>query len=749
MSTVQIKRRSSGSTGAPASLKSGEPAWSAPDQTLYVGSGDDGSGNATSVVGVGGRGLALQSGETLQSLVNRNGGFATRAAFVSASSYPWTAGAVVAADGQQYEYDGSTTSITDLSGWKPFGAPTPQHWGFVADQSTGQTAAFQAAMTYCHVNSLKLFMPPGDYLLEDEITCYYVTDRTQPYGIIGAGRDVTRIWYNFDDPTKTVLNFTRNDGTFQSYNQSDKEIGGFSVFRLGGDEDVAPGPCVLDVSGLGNSRVHEVYIGNNNNTSIRGSRNANLVMDNIYANGGGYAFPTVDTTGLTVSGSSGSPTLTISGGTPALAAHVGMTIYIAGLSPRPVVATIAAAPTSGSYTLTENLPQTVSGKDFYFGPPLVTGTSGGGTLTANVATFSSAQVGLFAYVKLDGGGVQRVKITGYTSPTQVSISCAKDTGDPTSTAATLPDDVTSSEIITGHIDFSDRLSRGTGLTDITNDIAFNTCSFHRGAGVQMVMTDVVRVRASDLKLHGFGDPITANSYPHSAMWADNVTFSLDGQVDSNYVARSRLRFFRLKDNGVNIVDLFSTCESGSHIVEVDAQTSDGMVVLQALRGAAESFDEVFLDHGSPVRSYFTGLMYDASGTPIMVGDYDSRFRDIQARHIEIGYGNATGGAGTGRLYGSSDVLSIAPTNMAGGYNFGKELRFDAAGDATWQIEGGAIIPKVFLGSIGGPQIRYGTGSPEGVLASPVGSVYLRVDGGSSTSFYVKESGTGNTGWAAK
>lgn len=43
----------------------------------------------------------------------------------------------------------------------------------------------------------------------------------------------------------------------------------------------------------------------------------------------------------------------------------------------------------------------------------------------------------------------------------------------------------------------------------------------------------------------------------------------------------------------------------------------------------------------------------------------------------------------------------------------------------------------------------GTGSPESVLTAPVGSTYSRRDGGASTSFYVKETGTGTTGWIAK
>lgn len=50
---------------------------------------------------------------------------------------------------------------------------------------------------------------------------------------------------------------------------------------------------------------------------------------------------------------------------------------------------------------------------------------------------------------------------------------------------------------------------------------------------------------------------------------------------------------------------------------------------------------------------------------------------------------------------------------------------------------------------GTAQWRFGTGSPEGAVTAPVGSIYSRTDGGAATSFYVKESGAGNTGWVAK
>ena len=52
-------------------------------------------------------------------------------------------------------------------------------------------------------------------------------------------------------------------------------------------------------------------------------------------------------------------------------------------------------------------------------------------------------------------------------------------------------------------------------------------------------------------------------------------------------------------------------------------------------------------------------------------------------------------------------------------------------------------------SLLGTFIYAGEGSPEGALAAPVGSLYLRTDGGTGFTFHVKETGTGSTGWVAK
>ncbi len=47
------------------------------------------------------------------------------------------------------------------------------------------------------------------------------------------------------------------------------------------------------------------------------------------------------------------------------------------------------------------------------------------------------------------------------------------------------------------------------------------------------------------------------------------------------------------------------------------------------------------------------------------------------------------------------------------------------------------------------RVHTGSGSPEGAIKAPVGHIYLRDDGGASTTLYVKEANTTATGWVAK
>ena len=96
----------------------------------------------------------------------------------------------------------------------------------------------------------------------------------------------------------------------------------------------------------------------------------------------------------------------------------------------------------------------------------------------------------------------------------------------------------------------------------------------------------------------------------------------------------------------------------------------------------------------------------------------------------------------------SGGFSDGPTRIVGFYNsaainssVGPSARFTSASAATTTSGIYFLTP--------GPYWRADATSPEGVYTAPVGSIFSRTNGGAGTTFYVKESGTGNTGWVAK
>ncbi len=89
----------------------------------------------------------------------------------------------------------------------------------------------------------------------------------------------------------------------------------------------------------------------------------------------------------------------------------------------------------------------------------------------------------------------------------------------------------------------------------------------------------------------------------------------------------------------------------------------------------------------------------------------------------------------------------------GGGTFNGQLLYAGnnvnSGVGDFNQVGVTVRPRIgFNAGVFGANLWTGSGSPEGVITSRIGSIYLRPDGGQSTAGYVKESGTGNTGWIA-
>ena len=100
------------------------------------------------------------------------------------------------------------------------------------------------------------------------------------------------------------------------------------------------------------------------------------------------------------------------------------------------------------------------------------------------------------------------------------------------------------------------------------------------------------------------------------------------------------------------------------------------------------------------------------------------------------------------MIGHASALLTYENMIIGGYN-SSNLAFTRVGVTPYN---GVLNPRAGLGFVlgNGPTMLTGTGSPEGNVAAPIGSQYLRSDGGTGSTLYVKESGGGSaSGWAAK
>ncbi len=102
------------------------------------------------------------------------------------------------------------------------------------------------------------------------------------------------------------------------------------------------------------------------------------------------------------------------------------------------------------------------------------------------------------------------------------------------------------------------------------------------------------------------------------------------------------------------------------------------------------------------------------------------------------------------LVGSSATLQTAVTRLTlneAGATFNGDCSIQPDGDIFAQQD--MVANRNFAFDDVAVFWSYGSGTPEGSVTAAVGAIYSRTDGGAGTSFYVKEAGTGNTGWVAK
>lgn len=256
-----------------------------------------------------------------------------------------------------------------------------------------------------------------------------------------------------------------------------------------------------------------------------------------------------------------------------------------------------------------------------------------------------------------------------------------------------------------------------------------------------------------------------------------------------YYAFSYHDIFRL---GAILSPYVATADSAAADYLVDAVhfSADGMIEMgRRFASAFNSIPKISTTPAPELRqlnySYFFG--FEAGGSMpnsvsigyraayvctgdenVMLGTKAGQFATTNNESVMLGWGagrNATTGsrqvsAGFGAGNYDTQVGSISIGYLSGpqigdpSYIAAVSLGFQSKADAAWQVMlGGSSHTQVKTPAprltIAGIDIWTGTGTPEAAVTAPVGSLFLRSDGGAGTTMYVKESGAGNTGWVAK
>lgn len=177
------------------------------------------------------------------------------------------------------------------------------------------------------------------------------------------------------------------------------------------------------------------------------------------------------------------------------------------------------------------------------------------------------------------------------------------------------------------------------------------------------------------------------------------------------------------------------------------------------RWYVEGAQEMILTSGTLAPSTTLGLDLGGSG---------NRWSTMYGQTGDFS-GNVTVGAGTSGVVldvdgtGAQSDISLSDAGVNGWIiryeHTSNDWRLNRRNPSTGANVDNPIIVSSSTGNVilandlemtsGGPILTVGSGSPESVVTADVGSIYMRTDGGASTSIYVKESGTGNTGWVAK
>lgn len=219
------------------------------------------------------------------------------------------------------------------------------------------------------------------------------------------------------------------------------------------------------------------------------------------------------------------------------------------------------------------------------------------------------------------------------------------------------------------------------------------------------------------------------------------------------------RFLAFMSAGPETVDNQGSAES----------SSNSQIYLEDQQDSA-TLDSFFYGYRKPLHVPKTGLTFTVTSAGTTLTDSSKAWTTNELSGANVNIYNSSGVFQFSRQIASNTATVITidgtwPATVSGGtYLVYMPLYLGSAGNPFRQVyAGGTDVSsggdgsvrraiRLGYGTSGGTEtigIFFGTSTPESVVTANVGSLFLRTDGGATTTLYVKTSGTGNTGWTAK
>jgi hypothetical protein len=259
-----------------------------------------------------------------------------------------------------------------------------------------------------------------------------------------------------------------------------------------------------------------------------------------------------------------------------------------------------------------------------------------------------------------------------------------------------------------------------GIRGNGSDISF--------AGLREAVISDVYNRTGDIQFYGQETALSGamSTLPRHHVVIDNV--SCDGGTIS---------FQDLRGVSVGTVRSVNADTSGVLLTRVHSATFGSINVVLANRGNTGTVRALLLSKVQHVYIADLEIEHDANTTTTWSS-------------IELGGGDATDRSNNividNAVYRNTINATDSDVTIQGGgnapFDYIYRMRHYNGGEASpiWRNEEWGSTTWT-------DRFTY-TGSPEGGITAKIGSTYQRIDGGEDTAFYVKESGTGATGWTA-